>query len=41
MRHLALVFVHEIDPGDGDKPMQDKLNKIHSKPPYGDVVLRC
>lgn len=27
--HLALVFVHEIDPSMGDKAHQDVLTKIH------------
>ena len=25
-KHLALVFIHEIDPSAGDKKAQDKLN---------------
>ena len=29
-KHLALVFVHEIDPSMGDKIHQDLLNSIHS-----------
>jgi hypothetical protein len=31
-KHLALVFVHEIDPSYGDKEEQAKLNNIHNKP---------
>lgn len=31
--HLALVFVHEIDPSMGDKKHQDKLNSIHNQIP--------
>lgn len=39
--HLALVFVHEIDPSAGDAAHQAKLNKLHAaskkkpKPPTG------
>lgn len=46
-KHLALVFVHEIDPSMGSKDEQDKLNKIHNKPfpngPIhgGDPLARC
>lgn len=45
-KHLALVFIHEIDPSMGDKAQQDKLNKIHSPIPHGplhggDPILRC
>jgi hypothetical protein len=25
--HLNMVFIHEIDPSDGDADMQKKLNK--------------
>jgi len=28
-RHLAMVFVHEIDPSMGDKKHQDLLDAIH------------
>lgn len=28
-RHLALVFIHEIDPSAGPAPIQEKLNEIH------------
>ena len=37
--HLAMVFVHEIDPSHGDEKMQQALNAIHNppkpKPPTG------
>lgn len=41
-RHLALVFVHEIDPAAGPPEHQTKLDKVH----LGDVgpdgkVYRC
>lgn len=39
--HLNLVFAHEIDPSMGDKLKQDALNKIHNKPPTGDLLPRC
>lgn len=29
-RHLAMVFIHEIDPSMGGKGDQDKLNNIHT-----------
>lgn len=35
-QHLALVFVHEIDPSMGDGKHQDKLNDIHST-----LIMRC
>lgn len=40
-RHLALVFVHEIDPSMGDKAQQDKLNKIHGSNFGNDPKMRC
>lgn len=47
-KHLALVFVHEIDPSAGDKKHQEVLNDIHNTvaPPFGrvgpdGVVYRC
>ena len=45
-RHLAMVFVHEIDPSHGGKEKQDKLNEIHNpKPPAplhgGNPIYRC
>jgi hypothetical protein len=50
--HLALVFVHEIDPSAGPTEHQVELNKIHGdaggvKPPTiggvgpGGVIYRC
>jgi hypothetical protein len=33
-RHLALVFIHEIDPSQGDAAQQKKLNAVHA----GDLV---
>ena len=42
-KHLAMVFIHEIDPSMGPKPHQDKLTEAHAglaRPP-GDVVYRC
>lgn len=30
--HLAMVFIHEIDPAFGGKEVQDKLNDAHAKP---------
>lgn len=29
-RHLALVFVHEIDPSAGDAAVQEKLNAVRN-----------
>lgn len=29
-KHLALVFVHEIDPSAGPQEHQDKLNAVHN-----------
>ena len=43
-RHLALVFVHDIDPNAGPKPHQDNLNAIHNtqSPPEGSgITYRC
>jgi hypothetical protein len=28
-RHLAMVFIYEIDPSIGNKKMQDVLQKVH------------
>ncbi len=44
-QHLALVFVHEIDPSAGGPAEQAKLNEIH-KPTIGGtgpdgVTYRC
>ena len=35
-KHLALVFLHEIDPSAGDAAHQAKLNEAHGKPPVHD-----
>lgn len=32
-RHLAMVFVHEIDPSMGPPAHQEKLNEAHGLPP--------
>jgi len=45
-KHLAMVFVHEIDPSFGGKESQDKLNDIHNKPTPGplhggNTIYRC
>lgn len=40
-KHLALVFVHEIDPSMGDQAHQNKLNTIHGHPGPGGLVARC
>lgn len=44
-RHLSLVFVHEIDPSQGPKEVQEKLQAAHDKPQGGDYirdeVYRC
>lgn len=29
-KHLAMVFIHEIDPSMGPKPHQDKLTAAHA-----------
>lgn len=31
-RHLAMVFVHDIDPSAGGPAQQEALNKIHEGP---------
>ncbi len=36
-QHLALVFVHEIDPSMGPPGHQEALNHIHNH----DVTVRC
>jgi hypothetical protein len=38
--HLAMVFVHEIDPSFGDKQKQDKLNSLHTPSRPGEL-MRC
>ena len=30
-RHLALVFIHEIDPSFGGEEKQEALNKVHDE----------
>lgn len=32
-RHLAMVFIHEIDPSMGPKEHQEKLNEAHAGAP--------
>jgi hypothetical protein len=44
--HLALVFVHEIDPSMGDAGQQAKLNEVHGGAAWKggvkpDTILRC
>ena len=41
-QHLAMVFVHDIDPQAGGPEVQQKLNALHgpSGPP-GNTVYRC
>lgn len=39
-KHLALAFVHEIDPSMGGPDHQKKLNKIHNEFPEH-AVMRC
>jgi hypothetical protein len=46
-RHLAMVFVHEIDPSAGGPKEQAKLNEAHQGPKEiggvgpGGIVFRC
>jgi|688.fasta_scaffold644603_3 hypothetical protein len=46
-RHLALVFMHDIDPSQGSEEHQAKLNKIHNPPKIGGIdkdtgeIYRC
>jgi hypothetical protein len=45
-KHLAMVFIHEIDPLDGNEKMQTKLNEAHSSnagpsPSSKNTVYRC
>ena len=40
-RHLALVFVHDIDPKAGGPEVQDKLNSIHNKGIKHPPGMRC
>ncbi len=39
-KHLALVFLHEIDPSMGDKKHQSALNAVHQGLPPG-TLIRC
>lgn len=32
-RHLAMVFLHEIDPSAGPPKMQELLDALHKQPP--------
>ena len=36
--HLAMVFIHEIDPSMGDKKHQEELNDFHHG---GKFIARC
>jgi len=43
-KHLAMVFIHEIDPSMGPKQHQDKLTDAHAgllRPDSDDVRIRC
>lgn len=50
-KHLALAFIHEIDPSMGDEAHQEKLDNAHEgakpggtkyqRPPIGDIRMRC
>jgi hypothetical protein len=41
-KHLAMVFVHEIDPSMGGPEHQAKLNELHAIcPKPGGGVMRC
>lgn len=40
-RHLAMVFIHEIDPSHGPQEHQDELNAVHSGDDKDKVVYRC
>jgi hypothetical protein len=39
--HLAMVFVHEIDPSFGDKQHQNKLNHLHNSPIINSPIIKC
>ena len=41
--HLAMVFVHEIDPSMGSVLHQNELNDIHNQPgtPGSDITYKC
>lgn len=38
-KHLAMVFIYEIDPSMGDEKMQDALQKFHDG--FDTTVYRC
>lgn len=47
-KHLALVFIHDIDPKAGDEKMQEALNAVHNDEPafstsgkIGGPTFRC
>ena len=44
-KHLAMVFIYEIDPSMGDDKVQQKLNEAHDNlplnPPNDTTVYRC
>ena len=40
-RHLAMVFVHDIDPQAGGLEVQKKLNEIHWPTNQSTVIARC
>lgn len=44
-KHLAMVFIYEIDPSMGDSKMQQELNEAHGNlpltPPNDTTVYRC
>ncbi len=43
-RHLALVFIHDIDPKQGGDELQEALQKIHDGPKTnaaGQTLYRC
>lgn len=40
-KHLALVFVHDIDPKAGDAKTQEALNMVHGNASKKGPVARC
>lgn len=40
-KHLALVFIHDIDPQAGGKEVQAKLNSLHDIYNPSGVQARC
>lgn len=40
-KHLAMVFVHEIDPSMGDEEEQNKLDFLHGQDPKSPIKFRC